>query len=146
MILKGIYIRERGSKMGFYLNPGNDGFLESICSRIYVDKTGLAACTNELINTEEKYVCISRPRRFGKSLNLDMLKTFFEIGSNASYTGCSIELKYAENGAFDAACAEALEQISENKYIDYLKQEGMKTIYAYAVACFKKNCKIICQH
>ena len=34
MILKGIYIRERGSKMGFYLNPGNDGFLESICSRI----------------------------------------------------------------------------------------------------------------
>ena len=76
-------------------------------------------------------------------MNLDMLKTFFEIGSNASYTGCSIELKYAENGAFDAACAEALEQISENKYIDYLKQEGMKTIYAYAVACFKKNCKII---
>lgn len=61
-------------------------------------------------------------------------------------TGCAIELKYAENGAFDAACAEALEQISENKYIDYLKQEGMKTIYAYAVACFKKNCKIICQH
>ena len=109
----------------------------------YIDKTELI---RELAHSWGAVNLFTRPRRFGKSLNLDMLKTFFEIGSNASYTGCSIELKYAENGAFDAACAEALEQISENKYIDYLKQEGMKTIYAYAVACFKKNCKIICQH
>ena len=106
----------------------------------YIDKTELI---RELAHSWGAVNLFTRPRRFGKSLNLDMLKTFFEIGSNASYTGCSIELKYAENGAFDAACAEALEQISENKYIDYLKQEGMKTIYAYAVACFKLNCKII---
>lgn len=109
----------------------------------YIDKIELI---RELAHSWGAVNLFTRPRRFGKSLNLDMLKTFFEIGANASYTGCSIELKYAENGAFDAACAEALEQISENKYIDYLKQEGMKTIYAYAVACFKKNCKIICQH
>ncbi|MDE7478381.1 MAG: ATP-binding protein, partial [Lachnospiraceae bacterium] len=37
--------------------------------------------------------------------------------------GCAIELKYAENGAFDAACNEALKQISEKKYTDYLLQE-----------------------
>ena len=109
----------------------------------YIDKTELI---RELAHSWGAVNLFTRPRRFGKSLNLDMLKTFFEIGSNASYTDCSIELKYAENGAFDAACAEALDQISENKYIDYLKQEGMKTIFAYAVACFKKNCKIICQH
>ena len=35
--------------------------------------------------------------------------------------GCTIELKYAENGAFDAACGEALNQISEKKYTDYLQ-------------------------
>ena len=38
--------------MGIYLNPGNEGFRESIRSRIYVDKTGLIACTNELICTK----------------------------------------------------------------------------------------------
>lgn len=50
--------------MGIYLNPGNDGFRESVRSEIYVDKTGLLAFTNEIINTKEKFICISRPRRF----------------------------------------------------------------------------------
>ena len=36
--------------MGIYLNPGNQGFRESIRSKIYVDKTNLIACTNELLN------------------------------------------------------------------------------------------------
>ena len=58
---------------------------------------------------------------------------------------CAIELKYAENGAFDAACNEALKQISEKKYTDYLQQEGMETIYSYAVACYKKSCKVVCR-
>lgn len=39
--------------MGFYLNPGNKGFWESIRSKIYVDKTGLIAYINGLINTKE---------------------------------------------------------------------------------------------
>lgn len=59
--------------------------------------------------------------------------------------GCAIKLKYAENGAFDAACREALTQIDNKKYTDYLQQEGMKTIYAYAVACYKKSCKVVCK-
>ena len=52
--------------MEFYLNPGNRGFEEAIRSSIYVDKTGLIACTNSLLSTKEKYICASRPRRFGK--------------------------------------------------------------------------------
>lgn len=47
--------------MGIYLNLGNDGFKESIRSKIYVDKTELIARTNELIGTKEKYICVSRP-------------------------------------------------------------------------------------
>lgn len=69
--------------MGIYLNPGNDGFRESIRSRIYVDKTGLIACTNELINTKEKYICVSRPRRFGKSMALEMLAAYYSCGCNS---------------------------------------------------------------
>lgn len=53
--------------MGFYLNPGNKGFWESIRSEIYVDKTGLIAYTNKYLNTKEKFICVSRPGRFGKT-------------------------------------------------------------------------------
>lgn len=59
--------------MGFYVNPKNRGFWESIRSKIYVDKTGLISCTNEYINTEQKFICVSRPRRFGKSMALKCL-------------------------------------------------------------------------
>ena len=66
--------------MGIYLNPGNKGFWESIRSEIYVDKTGLIACVNKLINTEQKYICVSRPRRFGKSMALKMLAAYYSCG------------------------------------------------------------------
>ncbi len=69
--------------MGIYLNPGNDGFRESIRSRIYVDKTGLIAYTNEFINTKEKFICVSRPRRFGKSMALEMLAAYYSSGCNS---------------------------------------------------------------
>lgn len=69
--------------MGIYLNPGNDGFKESIRSRIYVDKTELIARTNELIGTKEKYICVSRPRRFGKSMALEMLAAYYSRGCDS---------------------------------------------------------------
>ena len=79
--------------MGFYLNPGNKGFWESVRSKIYVDKTGLIACTNGLINTEEKFVCVSRPRRFGKSMTLKMLAAYYSCGCDSTdlFKGCKIE-------------------------------------------------------
>lgn len=54
--------------MGSYLNPGSTFFRGSLRSKIYVDKSGLIEKTNDLICTEQKYVCVSRPRRFGKSM------------------------------------------------------------------------------
>ena len=54
--------------MGNYLNPGNKGFRESLNSEIYVDKTLLIDKTNAVLNTRQKFLCISRPRRFGKSM------------------------------------------------------------------------------
>ena len=70
--------------MGIYLNPGNKGFWEPVRSKIYVDKTGLISCTNELINTKEKYICVSRPRRFGKSMALEMLTAYYSCGCDSS--------------------------------------------------------------
>ena len=58
--------------MATYLNPGNKNFWKAIRSEIYVDKTGLIAKTNQYLNTEQQYICVSRPRRFGKSMALKM--------------------------------------------------------------------------
>lgn len=70
--------------MGIYLNPGNKGFRESVSSEIYVDKTGLIALTNKAVNTEQKYICVSRPRRFGKSMALKMLAAYYSRGCDSA--------------------------------------------------------------
>lgn len=63
--------------MGIYLNPGNIGFRESVSSKIYVDKTELISYTNRVLGTKQKYVCVSRPRRFGKSMAAEMLAAYY---------------------------------------------------------------------
>ena len=69
--------------MGVFVNPENAGFIEALNSEIYVDKSGLISVTNKRINTKQKYICVSRPRRFGKSLNLGMLAAFYSKGCNS---------------------------------------------------------------
>ena len=54
--------------MGIYLNPGNAAFSEAVHSQIYVDKTELISYTNSVLATNQKNICVSRPRRFGKSI------------------------------------------------------------------------------
>lgn len=66
--------------MGIYLNPGMELFAESLRSEIYVDKTGLIACTNRVLGSRQKYVCVSRPRRFGKSMAAEMLAAYYGYG------------------------------------------------------------------
>ncbi len=69
--------------MGIYLNPGNMGFWQSVRSEIYVDKTGLISFTNRCINTEQCFMCVSRPRRFGKSMALKMLAAYYSRGCDS---------------------------------------------------------------
>ena len=64
--------------MGIYLNPSSIGFKRSLNSEIYVDKTGLIEKTNALLDTEQKFICVSRPRRFGKSMAVNMLSAYAE--------------------------------------------------------------------
>ncbi|MDE6984896.1 MAG: AAA family ATPase, partial [Lachnospiraceae bacterium] len=85
--------------MGIYLNPGNISFKKSIRSEIYVDKTGLIACTNQCLNTRDQYLCVSRPRRFGKSMALEMLAAYYSCGcdSRELFAG----FKIARHGSFE---------------------------------------------
>ena len=58
-------------------------------------------------------------------------------------TGIVVELKYAEDGDMEAACAKALTQIDEKNYIMKLKQDGMRNFIKYGIACYKKDCKVV---
>ena len=69
--------------------------------------------------------------------------TDIKITIPAEKIGCVIELKYAEDGAFDFACREAMKQIEDGGYATALIQEGMQTIHKFGIACYKKTCKVI---
>ena len=57
--------------------------------------------------------------------------------------GMVIELKYAEDGNLEAACAKALTQIEEKKYAEALRRRGMKTILKYGIAFWEKECMVV---
>ena len=52
--------------MGIYLNPVNEAFTESLNSEIYIDKKDLIMYKNQVLGKEQKHICVSRTRRFGK--------------------------------------------------------------------------------
>ena len=63
--------------MGTYIDMGNDAFA-SARNGLYVDKTGLIPVVNGTINTKQRYSCVSRCRRFGKSMAAKMLAAYYD--------------------------------------------------------------------
>jgi hypothetical protein len=86
--------------MGIYLNPGNGKFRQSVNSEIYVDKTGLISYTNSVLNTRSKYLCVSRPRRFGKSMAAEMLSAYYDRGASSAELFAEFEI--ARDSSFEA--------------------------------------------
>lgn len=64
--------------MGTYLNPGKINFQMAVNSEIFVDKTEMICYLNSIINTQQRYVCVSRPRRFGKTMAADMVCAYYD--------------------------------------------------------------------
>ena len=71
--------------MHAYLNTGFEKFQESLNARLYIDKTELISILNSIIKTPQKYICISRPRRFGKSVTANMLCAYFSKNTDSSF-------------------------------------------------------------
>ena len=69
--------------MGRFVNPDNSAFQAALNSRIYVDKTGLIACMNNILDSTDAYICNSRPRRFGKSYAANMLAAYYSKGASS---------------------------------------------------------------
>ena len=69
--------------MGTYLNPGNGPYEEAINSEIFVDKSEMISYLNSVVKTKQKYVSVSRPRRFGKTMAADMICAYYDRDANS---------------------------------------------------------------
>jgi len=83
--------------MGILLNPGNAEFKMSFNSDIYVDKSELIIQTNSILNKENRFVCISRPRRFGKSMAANMLTAYYSCGCDSKVFFDKLKISKADD-------------------------------------------------
>ena len=83
--------------MGIYLNPGNDLFRQAVNSEIYVDKSMLIELTNSVFDTSDRHLCVSRPRRFGKSMAANMLSAYYSRGCESREVFSGLQIAKTDN-------------------------------------------------
>lgn len=81
--------------MGIYINKGNEGFIIALNGE-YVDKTGMIEVINKTLNTERRFTCVTRSRRFGKSMVVAMLSAYYDKSCDSRQLFDGL---VAENGA-----------------------------------------------
>ena len=124
--------------MGIYLNPGSAMFQKSLKSKIYVDKSGLLAILNELVDTEQRYVCVSRPRRFGKSMAANMLAAYYGSSEDTSALFASLEI---------SQCAGYRDHLNQYDVLkinmqDFLSEsQSIEDMLAHLTACLIRDLK-----
>ena len=83
--------------MGIYLNPSNIGFTKILSADIYVDKTMLINELNKFIDKGNQYICVSRPRRFGKTIAANMLCAYYSKGCDSRDIFKDLKISRADN-------------------------------------------------
>lgn len=66
-------------------------------SKIYIDKTELIDYINSVLRTAQKYICVSRPRRFGKSMAANMLTAYYGRGCNSKKMFQNLKISQSAN-------------------------------------------------
>ena len=84
--------------MGSYINTGNAGFQRARNSE-YVDKSGLIAVVNRTLFTELGFTCVSRCRRFGKSMAAKMLCAYYDWSCDSRQLFADLQI--ASDPSFD---------------------------------------------
>ena len=83
--------------MGIYLNQGNEGFQIVLNSKLYIDKSMLIDFTNSVINTEQRFICVSRPRRFGKTITAEMIGAYYDYSADSHSQFDNLSISKTEN-------------------------------------------------
>lgn len=141
--------------MGVYLNPGNQAMAIDRRARIYVDKSGLITHLNDRVFAGgDRYVCVSRPRRFGKTMAASMLCAYYQRGidSHGLFDDLAVAqgLTYAAHlNAYDvvyldmrqflgeAGCAAAVPALVTNKLVSELAKAFPGAIEAACNSLFE---------
>ncbi len=84
-------MRQNQVVMGVYINIGNVGF-QSVRNGEYVDKSGLISIVNGALFTERRFSCVSRSRRFGKSVAAKMLNAYYDQSCDSRHLFADLEI------------------------------------------------------
>lgn len=111
--------------MGIYLNPGSQKFQMARQSNIYVDKSKLITYLNGVIQTESRFICVSRPRRFGKSMAANMIAAYYDrtVDTQTVFHGLKISLDedfLTQGGKYDVIQLNMQEFLTQSHNIDEL--------------------------
>ncbi|MCD7892533.1 MAG: ATP-binding protein [Erysipelotrichaceae bacterium] len=82
--------------MGTYLNPNNSDFTLLKQSPIFIDKSLFINYTNSRLNIKERFLCVARPRRFGKSTDAQMLVAYYSKGCDSSLLFNDLEISHED--------------------------------------------------
>ena len=90
--------------MGIYLNPGAEKLRISRRSEIYIDKSGMISQLNRYFDTEDRFVCVSRPRRFGKSMAANMISAYYDrtVDGEKAFAGLEILARGNDNSRMNS--------------------------------------------
>ncbi|MCD8205368.1 MAG: ATP-binding protein [Clostridia bacterium] len=105
--------------MGSYFNPRNKKFGEYTRRKIFVDKTRLIGYLNRYMTEISNYICVTRPRRFGKSFAADMLTAYYSRGCDS----------YTLFKDFDIATDPSFEQHLNKYNVIYVDVSGFMKLY-----------------
>lgn len=134
--------------MGRYLSQGNESFARSVNSEIYVDKIGLIQYTNRVMNTMQSYVCVSRPRRFGKSLAANMLTAYYSKGCDSRELFSKFEISKSKDfeiyrNKYNTISLNIQEFLSRSENIEELISQIKQKEYCRSLEGYRGNILLV---
>lgn len=119
--------------MGIFLNPNNIDFQRAINSKIYIDKSELIKYINNVIYTEQQFICVSRPRRFGKSMAANMLTAYYSRGCYSREMFSNLKISKADSfekhlNKYNVIHINVVDFLNESQNIDEMILEIQKSI------------------
>jgi len=121
---------------GTYLNPNNASFKEKINCSLYVDKTDLIKFCNERFSAFGKFVCSTRPRRFGKTMAIDMLAAYYS-------KGCDSKALFKDTNASKYNMDDADEKVLCEHFTEYMNAFNVIRIDMQSIMSNMKSDKSI---
>ncbi|MCQ2192850.1 MAG: AAA family ATPase, partial [Paludibacteraceae bacterium] len=133
--------------MGVYVNKSSAGFKAARKSE-YVDKSRMIAITNQLLDSEQNLMCVSRPRRFGKSMAVKMLCAYYCEAYDSSPLFDDLQIAYEDSykeylNKFPVIYVDITEFLtdgtSRKDIVKHLQQSVIEDLNETFDECYDKN-------